>query len=687
MILSRSRKPFGNISSSSPESSTDWVQCTFWAMLLSSIILSTVIVRANHLCREVKNNLLSRATTAAALIDPAILSNLEEAFSLLLRPCSNRVASPNQTRPSLTAAYIVSLDSQRIRFISGASAQPGSSNTLPNPGDVIGRASPEEVALIFAGHPIVRGPYPSGRSKSVTACAPVIDTRTGTVVAALALEVDAADCPKPLAKGWSVIAFALALTGTLGIALPRMHAENEATEQLRTASHDQLTGLANRSALISEIERAIREAGTDLQSTLLLIDIDDFRTLNDTLSYGVGDDVLVQVAQHIRDEVRKEDFVARFGEDAFAVLVRTPAIEQAVVTAERIRASLEHVEVETGGTAITVYLTVSVGIAEIDANSSVKDVALRADSALCAAKSAGKNRIVCSSVAAGGRDEPDAYTQIAMIEDALEHDKFILHFQPIVPIVPINPNRGSKNHFADQDHALKWVGYMDGSRLHEALVRIEGPNGEIIPPGKFIPWAEAIGLVAQIDLWVLEHAIEVLNERPDMNVAINLSARSISRPSFLTQVEQRVASSGLAPGRLGFEITETAGLGNFKEVRNWMRRMKALGCSFAIDDFGSGHTSMSYLSDLPVDIVKITGTIVTSMVGNPSHGLVVEAINSVVHVVGAWTVAESVENEEALLELKNMGIDFAQGFYFAPPTDLADIPESILAQLGFRIVR
>ncbi|HOB42776.1 MAG TPA: bifunctional diguanylate cyclase/phosphodiesterase, partial [Bacillota bacterium] len=528
-------------------------------------------------------------------------------------------------------------------------------------------------------HPIVRGPYPSGRSKSVTAYAPVIDTRTGTVVAALALEVDAADCPKPLAKGWSVIAFALALTGTLGIALPRMHAENEATEQLRTASHDQLTGLANRSALISEIERAIREAGTDLQSTLLLIDIDDFRTLNDTLSYGVGDDVLVQVAQHIRDEVRREDFVARFGEDAFAVLVRTPAIEQAVVTAERIRASLEHVEVETGGTAITVYLTVSVGIAEIDANSSVKDVALRADSALCAAKAAGKNRIVCSSVAAGGRDEPDAYTQIAMIEDALEHDKFILHFQPIVPIVPINPNRGSKNHFADQDHALKWVGYMDGSRLHEALVRIEGPNGEIIPPGKFIPWAEAIGLVAQIDLWVLEHAIEVLNERPDMNVAINLSARSISRPSFLTQVEQRVASSGLAPGRLGFEITETAGLGNFKEVRNWMRRMKALGCSFAIDDFGSGHTSMSYLSDLPVDIVKITGTIVTSMVGNPSHGLVVEAINSVVHVVGAWTVAESVENEEALLELKNMGIDFAQGFYFAPPTDLADIPESILA--------
>lgn len=656
-------------------------------MLLSSIILSTVIVRANHLCREVKNNLLSRATTAAALIDPAILSNSEEAFSLLLRPCSNGVASPNQTRPSLTAAYIVSLDSQRIRFISGASAQPGSSNTLPNPGDVIGRASPEEVALIFAGHPIVRGPYPSGRSKSVTACAPVIDTRTGTVVAALALEVDAADCPKPLAKGWSVIAFALALTGTLGIALPRMHAENEATEQLRTASHDQLTGLANRSALISEIERAIREAGTDLQSTLLLIDIDDFRTLNDTLSYGVGDDVLVQVAQHIRDEVRREDFVARFGEDAFAVLVRTPAIEQAVVTAERIRASLEHVEVETGGTAITVYLTVSVGIAEIDANSSVKDVALRADSALCAAKSAGKNRIVCSSVAAGGRDEPDAYTQIAMIEDALEHDKFILHFQPIVPIVPINPNRGSKNHFAEQDHALKWVGYMDGSRLHEALVRIEGPNGEIIPPGKFIPWAEAIGLVAQIDLWVLEHAIEVLNERPDMNVAINLSARSISRPSFLTQVEQRVASSGLAPGRLGFEITETAGLGNFKEVRNWMRRMKALGCSFAIDDFGSGHTSMSYLSDLPVDIVKITGTIVTSMVGNPSHGLVVEAINSVVHVVGAWTVAESVENEEALLELKNMGIDFAQGFYFAPPTDLADIPESILAQLGFRIVR
>lgn len=656
-------------------------------MLLSSIILSTVIVRANHLCREVKNNLLSRATTAAALIDPAILSNLEEAFSLLLRPCSNRVASPNQTRPSLTAAYIVSLDGQRIRFISGASAQPGSGNTLPNPGDVIGRASPEEVALIFAGHPIVRGPYPSGRSKSVTACAPVIDTRTGTVVAALALEVDAADCPKPLAKGWSVIAFALALTGILGIALPRMHAENEATEQLRTASHDQLTGLANRSALISEIERAIREAGTDLQSTLLLIDIDDFRTLNDTLSYGVGDDVLVQVAQHIRDEVRREDFVARFGEDAFAVLVRTPAIEQAVVTAERIRASLEHVEVETGGTAITVYLTVSVGIAEIDANSSVKDVALRADSALCAAKSAGKNRIVCSSVAAGGRDESDAYTQIAMIEDALEHDKFILHFQPIVPIVPINPNRGSKNHFADQDHALKWVGYMDGSRLHEALVRIEGPNGEIIPPGKFIPWAEAIGLVAQIDLWVLEHAIEVLNERPDMNVAINLSARSISRPSFLTQVEQRVASSGLAPGRLGFEITETAGLGNFKEVRNWMRRMKALGCSFAIDDFGSGHTSMSYLSDLPVDIVKITGTIVTSMVGNPSHGLVVEAINSVVHVVGAWTVAESVENEEALLELKNMGIDFAQGFYFAPPTDLADIPESILAQLGFRIVR
>ncbi|HPZ14565.1 MAG TPA: hypothetical protein PLK04_10060, partial [Bacillota bacterium] len=172
MILPRSQKTFGNInSSSSPDPSLNWVQCTFWAMLLSSIILSAIIVRANHLCREVKDSLLSRATTAAALMDPVILSNPEEAFDHLLRPCSNGVSSSSQTHPSLTAAYIVSLDGdgQRIRFISGASAQPDSGNTLPNPGDVIGKASPKEVALIFAGHPIVRGPYPSGRSKSVTA--------------------------------------------------------------------------------------------------------------------------------------------------------------------------------------------------------------------------------------------------------------------------------------------------------------------------------------------------------------------------------------------------------------------------------------------------------------------------------------------------------------------------------------
>jgi EAL domain-containing protein (putative c-di-GMP-specific phosphodiesterase class I) len=194
----------------------------------------------------------------------------------------------------------------------------------------------------------------------------------------------------------------------------------------------------------------------------------------------------------------------------------------------------------------------------------------------------------------------------------------------------------------------------------------------VVPAGKFVPIAEGLGLIPQIDMWVLDRVIELLSAQPDVSIAMNLSARSIARPSFLEQVEAKVKSAGIGQGRLCFEITETAAMGNVSEVRSWMNRMKALGCVFAVDDFGVGHSAISYLYELPVDIVKIAGNVVQSMRDDSSGKLVVEAINSVSHVLGAKTVAECVEDEECVAVLQDMGIDFGQGYYFARPMPAHD---------------
>lgn len=531
----------------------------------------------------------------------------------------------------------------------------------------------EETAICEHLHPKATGCYASSCITELAVCAPVAYTPACTIGRSHALEVGSSNWPMLLSTPWAIMVLALVVVGVFVVLHLAVRIKRKPKGMSYSVSRDQLTGLANRSTLIRQIEAAIRDAKRDRRSALLLIDIDDFRMLNDTLSYGAGDEVLVQVAGHIADQVREEDFVARFGEDAFAVLARTPTLDQAIATAERIRESLENMKVQMGAARITTYLTVSIGVSEIDGNSSVKDVALRADSALCAAKDSGRNRVVClSRPEECAKDVPDAYVRIAMIEDALKNDRFILHFQPIIPIVAFNRCSDDSTQLTSSEHdnALKWVGGKGKARLYEALIRIEGDDGNVVPPGEFIPWAEAIGLIPQVDLWVLKNVIATLHERPDMNIAMNLSARSISRSSFLAQVEKCVSRSGLAPGRLGFEITETAGLGNLKAVRNWMKHMKALGCCFAIDDFGSGYASMAYLSNLPVDIVKIAGSIVRSMSSSPSGRLIVEAISSVVHVTGAWAVAESVEDQETLSTLREMGVDFAQGFYIARPSAL-----------------
>lgn len=202
----------------------------------------------------------------------------------------------------------------------------------------------------------------------------------------------------------------------------------------------------------------MRPATRGSRSALLPIDVHDFRTLNNTLSYGAGDEALVQVAQHIADQVRREDFFARFGDDAFAVLAFTPTLDQAMATAERIRKSLGNMKVQMGAVPISIYLTASIRISGIDGKCSVKDVAIRADSALGQAKESGRNRVVCLSRPYGGtKDEPDAYTRIAMIEDALENDRLILRFQPIVPVSAFDRCRddSAKRPSTEGDNALR----------------------------------------------------------------------------------------------------------------------------------------------------------------------------------------------------------------------------------------
>ena len=396
--------------------------------------------------------------------------------------------------------------------------------------------------------------------------------------------------------------------------------------QLRhLADHDPLTGLYNRRRFDEELGRAMANARRyDEGACVLLIDIDDFKYVNDTIGHGAGDELLRSLAGMIQQRVRATDVLARIGGDEFALLLpRALADEARLVAADLVQAARDHVLALGIG---LVHVTVSVGAVAFDATAGTgENVLIAADRAMYEAKAQGRDRYVVLSDVATVAGRPQVPWE-QRIRGALENDGFVLHCQPILGLA------GS-----DVSH-------------YELLLRLRESDGSLTYPGAFLEVAERLGLIHAIDRWVVSQAIELVCAHPDLTFAVNVSGASMDDHDLLALVRRRLSESGADPSRLVFEITETATIARIDDARRFAEAMTSLGCQLAIDDFGTGFGSFFYLKHLPVSYLKIDG----DFVANPrsrTDELVIEAIVGMARGLGKHTIAEFVGDDETIAML------------------------------------
>ena len=419
------------------------------------------------------------------------------------------------------------------------------------------------------------------------------------------------------------------------------------------ASHDALTGLINRREFDNRLHAAVLSAQRGEGShALLYIDLDQFKVVNDTCGHQAGDRLLRDVTGLLQARVRASDTIARLGGDEFGVLLEGCTPEQASRIADSVRQAIRDYRFMWG--ASTLSVGASVGVVQIRADTeSVAAVMSAADIACYAAKDEGRNRIHVYE-ADGVSNRHREMHWVARVTRAAEENRLELFFQPIVRI-------GSD-------------GVPD---FHELTVRLRDDDGRLVPPSEFIPAAERYNVMSIIDRWVVVRAVELLKSRRDTNgslpmLAVNLSGTSLNEQSFAEFVLHAVGDPEIA-GALCFEITETAAVTSLSNATFFMRELKARGCRFSLDDFGTGLSSFMYLKTLPVDYLKIDGQFISQIATDAVDRSMVEAISKVGRALGIATVAECVESEAVLDELKRIGVDFAQGYYMASPLPIAEL--------------
>lgn len=415
------------------------------------------------------------------------------------------------------------------------------------------------------------------------------------------------------------------------------------------AEHDPLTDLCNRHKFMEEFEKSQRTAiRYHHNNTLLYLDLDQFKDINDTSGHLVGDELLKRVAQTLKSVVRFTDLVARLGGDEFAVLMPENDDRGAKVLASKILQQLAAIQLEYGG--VKHKITASMGIVHFPLNNaSIHELMSFADLAMYKSKSIGHGHFHTFSLDDQTREDlENRVFWKHQIETALEQDLFILYFQPILAL------------------------QTDIVDHYEALIRMkDAHSGEITMPGNFIPVAEQVGLIQSIDEYVIHHSIKKLAilqaDSIDLRIAVNLSAATIDSPSLLPLLKRLIKQYQISADRLIFEVTETVAVANLQQAKKAMNAIKALGCQFALDDFGVGFSSFNYMRELPVNIVKIDGIFIQNLDHNAADQLFVKALVDVAKGLGLKTVAEFVETPEVLTLLHSYGVDFAQGYYIGRP--------------------
>jgi diguanylate cyclase (GGDEF)-like protein/PAS domain S-box-containing protein len=427
-------------------------------------------------------------------------------------------------------------------------------------------------------------------------------------------------------------------------------------EMIYLASHDALTGLINRREFEVRLKRALRNArGDGRQHVLLYLDLDEFKVINDTCGHPAGDEMLQQITALLRSRVRRSDTLARLGGDEFGVLLEDCPIDQARQIAEEIRRTVREFRFRSKDQMFDVG--VSIGFVPIDRNSGdLPQVMGAADAACYTAKQGGKNRV--HEYEMDDTTVAERYGEmqwIHRIHGAFEDRRFRLFYQFIQPLGEVTTGR---------------------ELLCEVFLRMLDRSGKVIAPTAFIPAAERYRLIESLDRWVVKTAFNALAEAQRREVsrpvlfALNISGQAMGEEGFLAFVVEQIEESGVDPRRICFEMTETAAISKLDSAIHFISVLKAKGCRFILDDFGSGLSSFSYLRDLPVDFLKIDGEFVQNMLEDRVKRAMVESINQIGHVLGLQTIAEWVENRQTLEVLKELGVDYAQGYWLCRPQPL-----------------
>ncbi|NJC70805.1 EAL domain-containing protein [Planosporangium thailandense] len=420
------------------------------------------------------------------------------------------------------------------------------------------------------------------------------------------------------------------------------------------ASHDELTGLANRALFTTRIERALATAAPGTVA-VALVDLDDFKTINDRLGHGVGDALLVAVSARMRACMRPDDVVARLGGDEFGILLTDLRTGEGSHVAERIIGALG-ASLNAGNHDLLIQA--SIGLADNEADCTAEDLLRRADLAMYAAKELGKNRYVHYDSELDARAVEHAQLA-AELSHALERDELHLMYQPVVDLP---------------------TGRIVGV---EALVRWEHPRDGMVPPLHFIPVAERTGLIVPMGTWILRTACRQAAEwqerygdaAPD-RMSVNVSARQLLEPTFPQTVAAVLAETGLDPSHLTVEITETAVFGGGRAVET-VAAIHALGVSIALDDFGTGHSSLGLLRTCPVDVLKVDKSFVDGVTGTVEQEAIATSIIEIAQALGLRAIAEGVETGAQAERLHTLGYRLAQGFHFAKPLRSTEIENLI----------
>jgi len=455
--------------------------------------------------------------------------------------------------------------------------------------------------------------------------------------------------------------FTLAGNDVQCIALMDITEARELSNQLSyQATYDDLTGLVNRREFEDRLQEVI-ELTHKRQSdnVLCYLDLDQFKVINDTCGHMAGDELLRQLAQEIHKCVRRDDTLARLGGDEFAILLENCTLGNAVKVANNVRHKVQDFRFVWQDNVFTVG--VSIGITQITREAdSISEVMRRADAACYAAKEAGRNRVHVFRF----DDQELALRHVEMrwvsrINTALDQDRFELWQQEIAEINrPDSPySQTAEDHF-------------------EVLLRMRDENNELIMPGEFLPAAERYALASKIDRWVIMSIFKWLTQTPGVKnrlgmCSVNLSGQTMSDENFQEEVIAILEDSRVPADKICFEITETSAIANLSSATRFMTRLKEYGCTFALDDFGSGLSSFAYLKTLPVDFVKIDGLFVKDILTDPVDRAMVKAIIDMAHAMGKKAIAEFVENDAILNELIDLDVDYVQGYGVSRPVLLS----------------